>query len=128
MQLLEVPAAPGVFLCSLCSRCWFPLGLSHNPETYRTVELETLVSVNMNMCLILPLSATLFSSLIHVSNKSIPKPPIYQKKSKKERKEEKKTKNKTFGLPFNCNCILIVFGIIIIQFHNNVLLIFYVSI
>ncbi len=46
-------------------------------------------------------------------NKSIPKPPIYQKKSKKERKEEEeeeeeeeeKTKNKTFGLPFNCNCI-----------------------
>ncbi len=52
MQYMS-PAAGG-FLCGVCmfSLCWclFLLCFSHNPETYRTGELETVVSVNMNVC------------------------------------------------------------------------------
>ncbi len=45
MCSIGVPAAAGVFLCWVCMFslcwCWFPLGFSHNPKSYRTGELET---------------------------------------------------------------------------------------
>ncbi len=48
-------------------------------------------------------------------NQIIPKPSIYQKITKKERN----TKNKDIWLGFQLKLNLVVFGIIIIQFHNT---------